>query len=32
MYIVPVLALYNPEKECIIEINASDYVSTKVFL
>ena len=32
MYIAPILALYNPEKEYVIETNASNHVSAGVFL
>ena len=31
IYTAPILALYDPDKECVIETNASNYVSTGVF-
>ena len=31
MCIAPVLALYNPEKECVIKTNTLDHVSAGVF-
>ena len=31
MYIAPVLILYDPEKECVMETNASDYIFVGIF-
>ena len=31
IYIVLILALYNPDKKCVIETDISNYISTEVF-